>query len=392
MSTMHRTVVLLFGCQALALIANSIFLTTSALVGFSLLEQKHLATMPHAALMLATMCTAMPASLLMKRIGRRNGFMIGAVAGLLGGVLALTALGQQSFPLYLVAAALMGVANTFSWFYRFAAPEAATPEFRSRAISLVIAGGVVSAALAPQLVIWTRDLLAPLSFAGSYVLLIVAPMLGMLLLSFVDIPQPRQHEHDEPARPMAEIARQPIFQVAVLSAVAAFACMVLIMAATPLAVVACNHGIDGAMFIIQWHALSMFAPSFFTGNLIRRFGVLNVMACGAVLMIGTVVPATLGITMVHFWMALVLLGLGWNFLFVGATNLLTHAHRPSERAKVQGINDFSVWAVVSMASLASGALHYEYGWIVLNMCILPLLTLSLLSILWLRRRRVAALS
>lgn len=392
MSTMHRNVLLLFGCQALSLIANSVFLTTAALVGFALLEQKHLATAPHATLMLATMFTAIPASLLMKRIGRRNGFMLGALAGLTGGVVCLVALYYQSFALFIGGAVFMGVANTFSWFYRFAAPEAAPPEFRSRAISLVVAGGVISAALAPQLVIWTREMLPPVMFAGSYVILLLAPLLCMLLLSMVDIPPVKENAHDEPARPMSEIARQPVFGVAVLSAVTAFACMVLIMAATPLAVVACNHGIDGAMFIIQWHALAMFAPSFFTGHLIRRFGVLNIMLCGALLEIVTVIPASLGVTMVHFWVALVSLGLGWNFLFIGATNLLTQCYRPSERAKVQGVNDFAIWGVVAVASLASGALHHEFGWVVLNFCILPLLSVTLVSILWLRHRRLPALA
>ncbi len=390
MSMMHRNVLLLFGCQALSLIANSVFLTTSALIGFAMLEQKHLATAPHAALMLATMATAMPASLLMKRIGRRNGFMLGALSGLAGGVVCLTALTLQSFPLFLVGAVLMGIANTFSWFYRFAAPEAATPEFRSRAISLVVAGGVISAALAPQLVIWTREMLPPVMFAGSYVILLLAPILCMLLLSLVEIPPVKESIHDEPPRPLSEIASQPVFGVSVFAAVTAFACMVLIMAATPLAVVACNHGIDGAMFIIQWHALAMFAPSFITGHLIRRFGVLNIMAIGALLEIATVIPATMGITMGHFWLALVFLGLGWNFMFIGATNLLAYAHRPSERAKVQGFNDFAIWGVVAFASLASGAVHEEFGWIVLNLCILPMLAVSLMSILWLRQRRGAA--
>ena len=387
---MHRNVLLMFGCQALSLIANSVFLTTSALIGFSLLEQKHLATAPHAALMAATMAAAMPASLLMKRIGRRNGFMLGALSGLIGGVLCLTALTLRSFPLFLFGAVLMGVANTFSWFYRFAAPEAATPEFRSQAISLVVAGGVISAALAPQLVIWTREMLPLIMFAGSYVILLLAPILCMLLLLLIDIPPVKESMYDEPPRPLSKIAAQPVFGVAVFAAVTAFACMVLIMAATPLAVVACNHGIDGAMLIIQWHALAMFAPSFFTGHLIRRFGLLNIMAIGAFLEIATVIPAFMGTTMGHFWIALMLLGLGWNFMFVGATSLLTYAHIPSERAKVQGINDFAIWGFVAMASLASGAVHEEFGWIVLNLCILPMLLVSLLSILWLRQQRGAA--
>ena len=364
---------------------NSLLITTSALVGFALAEDKALATLPLAAQFIATMLTSIPAALLMERIGRKPGFMLATLLGLAGGVIATLAILNGDFWLFLLGTALFGSFNGFGNYYRFAAADAVDVEHKSRAISYVMAGGVVAAVVGPNLARLTRESIEGALFAGSYASMIVIYMLALLTISFIKLP-PKAVEvaGQKAARSLRKIAAQPKFIVAILGATLGYAVMSLVMTATPLAMHDHAHAFADTSFVIQWHVLGMFAPSFFTGQIIRRFGVLNVMFSGGVLGIFCIVINLLGASLWHFWAALLLLGISWNFLFVGATTLLTETYRPNERAKTQAANDFTVFSIVSVAILSAGALQHHLGWEVVNIGALPMLAVILLSIIWLK--------
>lgn len=386
----RRNVTVLALCQGLVNIGTSTMIAEAALVGHMLASDKTLATVPLAAQQLAVMLTTFPASLLMQRIGRRWGFSIGAGFGIAGATMATIAVFQGSFWLFCLGAALTGIHNGFALFYRFAAVDGAGEAWRAKAISYVLAGGVIAAVIGPEMAKATKDLFAPVVFAGSFAALIGVAILAFCLLQFIDIPRPSEAERHGPQRPLAEIMRQPAFAVAALGGMVAYGGMNFIMTATPLAMVACGHGFDSAALVIQWHVLAMFGPSFVTGHIIKRLGVLNVMTAGAGLMAVCVAINLAGVGLVNFWGALVLLGLGWNLLFVGATTLLTETYRPSEKAKVQAVNDFLVFGTVTLASFSAGAAHHILGWESINYGVVPLLALSAMATLWLaHRRRVA---
>ena len=283
-----RNVVLLALCQACAMTASTVVITVTALVGYQLAEDKGLATLPYALQFLATTAATMPASLLMKRIGRRAGFSIGAALGIAAGLVSARAVLLADFTLFSLGSALFGVAAAFAYFYRFAAADTASDAFRSRAISLVMAGGLIAAFLGPQVAIWTRELLAPVLFAGSYLAIAGLSGLALLLLQFIDIPRPSEAERLGEGRPLLEIARQPKFLVAVLAAVIGYAAMNLVMTSTPLAMAACSHPFESTALVIQWHAVGMFAPAFVTGSLIRRFGCERIIVSGGLLILTAV--------------------------------------------------------------------------------------------------------
>jgi MFS family permease len=376
-------------CQALAMTGMSILATTSSLVGFSLAPSKTLATLPQVMQVTGTMLLAIPASLLMARIGRRGGFILGALLGLAGALLATIAIFQASFILFCLGTLLLGAYNGFAIFYRFAAADTATGTFKAKAISLVMAGGVISAIFGPETAKWSRELFAPVLFAGCYLMIAVFAVVSVALLQFIRIPRPAIPDFLG-GRPLGQIVRQPRFIVAVLSGMAAYSTMSLLMTATPLAMIACAHPFEAAALVIQWHALGMFAPSFVTGHLIARFGVLRVMTTGAILLAVAVAIDLAGVTVAHFWLGLTLMGIGWNFLFVGATTLLAGAHAPEERAKTQAANDFLVFGLVSVASFSSGALLANFGWTMVNLAVLPLIALAGGAMLFRGRRAAAA--
>ena len=275
-------------------------------------------------------------------------------------------------------------------FYRHAAADTADAEFKSKAISLVVAGGVVAAICGPLIAIWSRDLFAPVSFAGCYAAIVVLQLVALGLLAFVDIPRPTAEERRSSGRPLLTIMRQPTFIVAAASGMIGYGAMSLIMTATPLAILGCGLEFKDAAFVIQWHALGMFAPSFVTGSLINRFGVLKIIVSGALLTTFCVAINLAGIELLNFWSALVLLGIGWNFMFVGGTTLLTRAHTAEERAKTQAANDFLVFGSVALASLGSGAAFHAFGWTTVNVAVLPMLVAVVIAAMWLRARRVPA--
>jgi MFS family permease len=380
----HKNVALLTVAQALAMTGIIINATTSALAGYLLAADKSLATLSIACQFTATMLTTIPASMLMARIGRRPGFILGACAQLSGALGAAVAIAEGSFPLFCTSGVLLGIANGFSMYYRFAAADTADDAFRPKAISLVLAGGVAAALIGPEFARWSRDLLLPYTYAGTFVTLAAMSVINCGVLAFLDIPKPPRAEFGA-GRKLRVIAAQPLFMVAVLVGMLVYGLMALLMTATPLAMAACGLRFEDSAFVIQWHALGMFGPAFFTGHLIRRFGVLPVMQLGAGLLVVGVLADLSGLGVMNFWVGLLLLGVGWNFLFVGATTLLTETYRPEERAKVQALNDFCVFATTAVASFSAGALQFNLGWQSMNYGIAPLVAIGLGALVWLHR-------
>ena len=386
MDQAKNNVAILAVCQALLYTGNVILITLNGLVGFAFAGDKALATLPISTFVIGVAISSIPASMWMKRAGRRGGFMTGALIGMLGATLATYAVHIASFWTLCAGTLLMGMYSAFGQYYRFAAADAASVSFKSKAISLVMAGGIVGGIIGPESTKFTKDLLQP-AFLASYGSLILICLLALVLLWFIDIPKPSEEENKQPGRPLREIMLQPIFIVAVLGAMIGFGVMNLILTATPLAMTHHRHPFNDAAFVIEWHVIAMFAPSFITGSLINRFGVYTIMLWGAMLMTACVAISLSGMALMNFWTALVLLGVGWNFLFVGGTTLLTEAYLPAERAKTQAANDFLVFTVVALSSLSSGTLLYHFSWQVVNYAALPFLLVVATAIIWLMMRQ-----
>jgi len=358
----YRTVFLLAVAQALANSCTSVFATVSALTGQMLAADPRLATLPLGLQFVVTMATTIPVAHLMRVLGRRNTFFIGSAVGAVGGAIAMASIYQNSFVIFCIGNAIMGAANASALHLRFAAAEAAEESFRPKAISLVLAGGIVAAVIGPRLATIGADLFAPFTFAGAF-LFVALLSLGMIPpLVPLRFPPRSIAETTGAQRPLSEIMRQPAFVAAVCAAIFGYGTMVFVMTATPLAMKFCGFAIGSTATVISFHILGMFAPSFVTGHIIRHFGERKVLLAGAACFIGTVAIGLAGIDILHFWFALVLLGLGWNFLFVGGTSLLTKCYRPAERAKVQGFNDFLTFTGVAICSLTAGAVEQSWGW------------------------------
>jgi len=380
-----RNIILLALCQALFMTGTSGMISAAALVGFGLAENKALATLPTSLQFVAIMCATTPASFLMRRIGRRDGFTIGAFIGMAGALIAAQGLFTASFPLVCLGHFMVGIFNGFAQFYRFAAADAASPANRPRAISLVMAGGVV-ASVGPLLASLVKDWFAPIDFAGIYVSVAGLYVVTILILRFVTIPRPTAAERAERGRPLGVIMRQPIFGVAVLAALVGYASMSVVMTSIPLAMKDCGLSFFDTAQVIQWHVFGMLAPSFITGSLIRRLGVFNVMLLGAAIEAACVAVNVIDDGLVNFWIGGLLLGVGWNFLFVGATTLVTQIYTPAEKAKTQAANDFIIFSAVAAASLLSGVLHQTIGFRDMNYAVLPFLAVTALATLLLARK------
>jgi len=385
----RRNVLLLAACQALMMSGTSLNMTVSALVGHQLAFDKSLSTLPLAFQFLATMLATIPASMLMKQIGRREGFTVGATIGLIGAGTSAWGVFLNDFWLFALGGIPLGVFNGFAQFYRFAAADTAGPEYRARAISYVLAGGVVAAIVGPELARLSKDWFAPVFFAGGYVAIGGLQAAALVLIRFLDIPGLGAAERAASGRGMALIARDPRFVVAVLAGMIAYAAMNFVMTATPLAMAACGHDFTATKFTMQMHVLGMFVPSFFTGQLIKRLGLMQVMLVGALLIAVCVAVNAVGVSELHFNVGLLLLGVGWNFLYVGASTLLTEVPAPAERNKVQAVNDFLVFGLVSVSAWSSGAMHEWLGWQPANYVVLPLLAVAAAATLWLMKRRHA---
>jgi MFS family permease len=385
-----KNVAVLAACQALLFTNNSTVIALNGLAGYALASNKALATLPVTGYVVGGALSTLPMSLLMSRIGRRAGFVAGALTGMVGAAICSLALVRADFWLFCLGTMVFGVYNAVGQYYRFAAADSASAEFKPKAISLVLAGGLVGGIVGPELSKHTIDLLST-RYLGAYLSLIGFMVLAVGVLQLLRIPSPAGDMHKAPSRPLKEIMAQPVFIVAVTGAAIGFGVMNLLMTSTPLAMRLCGHPYSATATVIGSHVVGMFGPSFFTGSLIRRFGVLQVMAAGALLMYVVIAIALSGISIPHFWFALVLLGIGWNFLYIGGTTLLTDACSPAERAKTQGANDSIIFLTTMLTSFGSGVLIDTKGWEVLNWLALPFVTVAAAAVLWLlARRRVAA--
>ena len=386
-STVRRNVFILAICQALSMSGASLVMTVSALAGQMVATDKSLATLPLAMQFTATMLSTIPASLLMGRIGRRAGFTIGQVIGLLGAGLACWALFLGDFWLFVLGSSIIGVHNAFWQYYRFAAADTAGQEYKARAISYVLAGGVIAALLGPQISKWSVDFFSPVFFAGGYIAITVLSFLTIILLQLINIPKPNVSNLIGGGRLLTEIIRQPKFILAVMAAMFGYGAMNLVMTATPLAMNICGFDFSSTATVIQAHVLAMFAPSFFTGHLIKRFGLVNVIIAGTMFSTGAIVFNLLGVNIINFACGLILIGLGWNFMFIGGTTLLTETYQPEEQAKVQALNDFLVFGTVAITSFSSGAVQEKLGWTAINWSVAFPITLVFVSAVWFKYLR-----
>ena len=395
----RRTAIILSASQAIVGSAAPIAISVGGLAGHYLLAaDKSLATAPVTGFNVGVALGALPAAAVIRAIGQRSGFMAGCLVTALGGAIATAALFAGSFWLFAFGLLVIGNGGAFVQQYRFAAADNAPAEFKARAISFVLAGGLFTAIIGPQIVIFTRELFAPVMFAGSFAAAIILGFAGMAILFWLrlptkSVPLPGSHTiaFDRP-RPLSEIVAQPRFIVALGCAVGSYALMSFVMTGAPLAMVGCGHSTDDAMLGISWHVMAMFGPSFFTGRLIAHFGKERIVALGLLLLVCCAIVALSGLALWQFWTSLILLGLGWNFSFIGATAMVAETYTDSEKGKVQGMHDFILFGSVAFASLMSGNVYNAWGWDMLNWVVFPIVAICLaaLAVLALRTRRAAA--
>ncbi len=400
MSGLNRNVSLLALCSALAMSISSLIAATAALVGNNLAVDKSLATLPVALMFVATMSTSIPAGMLMQRIGRKAAFLLSSLFGIAGGAIATFAIVQHSFWLFVLATICIGVFSGFANFYRFTAADSVAAPYKGKAVSIVMVGGVIAAIVGPNLARLTRTSIEGAEFAGAYLVSVVLYVFIMLTLAFLQLGETtvagNANAGGNTTRPLAEIVRQPKYLVALVCGLFGYCVMTFVMTATPLSMQGHAFHFDDTSTVIQWHVFAMFAPSFVTGSLIARFGVATIMGTGAVIGLACLGVNLAGVSFGHFLGGLMLLGISWNFLFVGSTTLLTETYALAEKNKAQAFNDFVVFTAVSIASLTAGALQNRYGWDLVNFGALPLLIAALAGALWLvvlnRRARVAGLA
>jgi MFS family permease len=391
-SRAKRNVFVLVLAQAVLGSQMPMIFTIGGLAGQSLASNPCFATLPISLIVLGSMLTATPMSAVMQRYGRRAGFWLGATGGTVGGIVGAYGLLTQSFPIFLLGSFCTGIYMSAHGFYRFAAADTASETFRPKAISYVLAGGLASALIGPQIVKVTADAMV-VPFLGTYIAVIAVNVLGSFLFLGLDIPRPPIPAHDAPrGRSRRELLATPRIAVAVIVGMVSYALMNLVMTSTPLAVVGCGFEKSNAADVVSSHVLAMFVPSFFTGHLINRFGVEKIMALGLAILAGAGAVALQGVDLMNFFGALVLLGIGWNFGFIGATTMLAGSHRPEERGRVQGLNDLIVFGGVTVASLASGGLMNcsggspQAGWAAVNLAMVPFLVLAGGALIWLVMR------
>ncbi|GEO36628.1 MFS family permease [Skermanella aerolata] len=389
-----RDALVLTACQALFWAGLLVSITLTGLVGQIIAPDPVLATLPVALLTVANIVLTRPISLLMQRRGRRAGFSLGALAGALGGLICVVGIFRADFTVFCLGNVVLGAYQAAAQYYRLAAVDKVAPERRGRAVSLVLSGAILAALVAPSLALWTKDLFAPVTFAGSFMALSVLSVATLIPLALLSPHSATSAEARGGGRPMGEILRQPIMIAALVNAAAGHAVMVLVMNATPLAMVACNHTVGDAAGVIRAHVLGMFVPSFFTGKLIDRLGAPAIAAAGAVILAASAMVSAWDQGLGHFQVGLVLLGLGWNFMYIAGTTMLTQSYRPEERGRVQGMAEMTIAACAALASFGSGGLLNAFGWQAVNMGAAPVLAVSLGVTLWYAagRRRVAELA
>jgi predicted MFS family arabinose efflux permease len=386
----RRNALVLAIAQALAGGNNTVLVATAAIVGTMLAPDKGLATLPISIFVLGMWMGTLPMGMLARRLGRRNALQIGTGCGVLTGLICCVAVLQGSFFLFNVGAVFSGFYASAHQSYRFAAADTASDEFRPKAISWVLFGGILAGVVGAQLVIATQDLWPPYLFAATYIGQSALALVAGGVLMFVNIPKPPPRSAVGDGRPLSEIAREPRFIVAVACGVAAYSMMNLVMTSAPLAMVMCDHSITDATLGLQWHVLGMYAPSFITGALITRFGLERITGLGFALIIVAAGIGIAGISLWHFWIGLALLGVGWNFAFIGATTMVMHCHRPNERNKVQAFNDFLVFGSMAIGSFSSGQLLASFGWATVNEVVVPVVLAASALLLWSALRRRAS--
>lgn len=387
----QRNAFVLASAQALGGASPAIVISLGGIVGSQLVTDQTFATVPVSLMQLGLACGIIPAAMLMRRIGRRGGYLIGALVGILGAGIAAGGAGGRLFWLFCLGTFLCGLYGAFVQSYRFAAADTASEDFRPRAISWVMLGGLAAAVIGPQSVYWTRDLTPAAPFAASFLAQGGLAFLAIGVILLLRAP-PVVETKAGGGRPLGEIMRQPKFIASVTAALVAYGLMSFVMTAAPLAMVGCGHSVGDAALGIQWHVLAMFGPSFFTGRLIARYGKEKVTAFGLLLTALAAMVGLTGLSVAHFWIVLVLLGIGWNFGFIGATALVTDCYRPEERVKVQAANDFLVFGSVAIASFSAGGLLSAGGWESVNWLVFPPVAVALALVAWqgLHRRALPA--
>ncbi len=389
MTSTGRNVALLAACQAMLFSNSSTLASINGLAGMALTKNPAIGTLPVTTWVLGGAIATLPASLYMKKAGRTQGLIAGAATGIAAALICAMAIGMHSFWLLCLGTLIFGASNATGQYYRFAAADVAPADYKARAISLVLAGGLLGGIIGPGTSRFSVDAF-PERFLGAYLLLIVFCLVTIGLLASTRIPNPTAAEMASGGRALRQIARQPKFIVAVLAGAIGYGVMNLLMTATPIAMGLCGHPFGDAAFVISSHVIAMFAPSLVAGSLIRRFGVLNIILAGAALNLICIGIALNGVDVAHFWLSLVLLGVGWNFMYIGGTTLLTETYRPEERAKAQGTNDMCIFVMMVISSLTSGVLVSSAGWDKVNLFALPLLVIVVAATLWLALRRAPA--
>jgi MFS family permease len=385
----RANVVRLAAAQALTGANSAVIFATGSIVGATLAPDMSLATVPLSMYVLGLAAGTLPTGAISSRFGRRWAFIIGTGLGTLTGLLGCFAILHASFPLFCLSTFLGGLYGAVAQSYRFAAADGASAAYRAKAVSWVMAGGVFAGVLGPQLVQWTMDVWQPYLFAFSFLVQAAVALIAMGIVAGVDMPKPAPADLHG-GRPLLEIVTQPRFIAAALCGVISYPMMNLVMTSAPLAMKLCGLSVSDSNFGIQWHIVAMYGPSFFTGALIARFGARKIVAAGLLLEAGAAGIGLSGITAMHFWATLIVLGVGWNFSFIGASALVLETHRPQERNKVQAFNDFLVFGMMAIGSFSSGQLLASYGWSAVNMVVFPpvLLGLAVLSLAsWTRRRK-----
>lgn len=391
--TKWNSVVLLSLAQALFQTATILVTTLSGIVGLSLASDKSLATLPMALISIGTAVTLIPASILMRKIGQRNAFILGTTVGTGAGIVAAFGIYQHSFSLFVIGNMLIGCYQGFAQYYRFAAADSVPEESKGKAISFVMSAGVIAAIAGPNLAKLTQHA-GSTPFAYSFLSISVLSVIAMAIIAMLKIkakPVAAQSQQ-APPRPLLRIVSQKEILIALASSAASYSMMIIVMTAAPIAMHSFGHTHDDSATVIQWHVLGMFVPSFFTGALIDRFGVRNIILAGIAIIGLHVSLALAGTDFMNFVSGLIFLGIGWNFMFIGGTTLLTRTYRPEEKEKVQAFHDFLVFGVISVSSFLAGSILDRSGWMMLNITVIPLLVVAAIIALLLRGRYVPTLS
>lgn len=388
-----NNVILLSLSQALYATTSILVMTLSGLVGLELASDKSMATLPIALISVGAATMMVPASLIIKKLGQRKGFLVGTTIGMTAGLLAFYAILQHSFPLFVMANMLVGCYQGFAQYYRFAAADSVSEKHKGKAISFVLAGGVIAAVAGPTLAKYTQDI-GEVPFAWSYLSIALLSVLAMVFIFSLRLKRtvlPDETNTENQKRPLRVIARQKNTITALISSSVGYSVMILVMTATPLAMKSHGHSLDDSATVIQWHVLGMFVPSFFTGILIEKFGTIKIVVAGIIIFSIHVMLALMGTEFLNFISGLILLGIGWNFMYVGGSTLLTKVYRPEEKEKTQALHDFLVFVITSLSSFLAGNLLNRWGWLGINIAVIPLLAIALLRIVFFNNNRKSQL-